>query len=224
MTAFYAAGAPQLPSMFAPKSYAAHPVWKDSTRTDVKFSPLSKREAVRIYHAARDFERKTRAGGGHGFARCVNGKISRVGLAVLHAMLFDFLNFKSGRLDPCYASIADRAGVSISSVYRSLQRLKDCGIVHWVRRCSEDMVKDRYVLQQESNAYGVLPPSQWKGYHGRPDTPPPDPAAWGAAPALPAFAVMAGDGTARIQASLEGNAEPLAGALARLGRVRRPSF
>ena len=42
---------------------APWPVWKDSTTKKVKFAPLAKREAVRLYHKARKFERQTRQPG-----------------------------------------------------------------------------------------------------------------------------------------------------------------
>jgi len=38
-------------------------VWKDSTTKKVKFAPLAKDQAVRLYHKARQFERQTRQPG-----------------------------------------------------------------------------------------------------------------------------------------------------------------
>jgi hypothetical protein len=226
MRAFYPAGAPQLAGFASPKSYAAHPVWKGSAREEITFAPMPKREAVKIWHDARRFESQTRGGGGKG---CIhyNGKISRVGLMVLQALLFDFLNYKSGRLDPCYSSIAEKAGVSISSVYRSLVRLRDAGIINWVKRCSASYDDGRYILAQDSNAYGVAPPSQWKGYRRPPDPPPPDPGAWGASPPLPpvlsqAAALLAAGDNRQAQAIMESDpGDKLAAAVARFGRARR---
>ena len=37
-------------------------------------------------------------------------------LAVLHALIFDFLNHRTGRLDPSYAAIAAKAGVCVRTV------------------------------------------------------------------------------------------------------------
>ena len=85
---------PALPGFDLPKTYAAWPVWHDSTPADVKFHPLPKKKAVRIYHKAREFERRTRQTGRQ------DGALGRNGLAVLHALIFDFLNYASGRLDP----------------------------------------------------------------------------------------------------------------------------
>jgi hypothetical protein len=78
----------------------------------------------------------------------------------------------------------------------------------------------RFVLEQETNAYAVLPESQWPGY----------PPATGAASAL-AWHVGRTDAPALVQAALEGDlagkvhvlaSDPkdgLAAALARLGRA-----
>ena len=55
---------PALPGMTALagslKTYAPSPVWRDSTTDDVKFQPLPKKAAVKLYHRARGFERRTR--------------------------------------------------------------------------------------------------------------------------------------------------------------------
>jgi hypothetical protein len=178
MKAFHPAGAPQLPGFSAPKTYAAHPVWKDSARSDVKFSPMSKRQAVKAWHDLRQLDRTTRS-----FNR--QGVVGRCGLMVAQALLFDCLNYASGRLDPSYATIARLAGVSISSVTRSLRKLKELGVINWVRRCIEEYQDGRYVLGQISNAYGISPSSSWRGFWKPPPAPAPHPSSWGASPPLP---------------------------------------
>ena len=187
----FGGNAPQFAGIPAPKTYAAHPVWNGSARGEVHFAPVTKQQAVRIWHDARRWEAATRSCHGQGAARAYNGKLSRVGLAVLQALLFDFLNYKSGRLDPSYAAIAAKAGVSISSVYRSLVRLRDAGILSWVKRCSAAVFDGRYVLEQDSNAYGISPSTQWRGFRPAPDAPRPHPEAWGASPPMPPLAVQA---------------------------------
>jgi hypothetical protein len=47
------------PGISLPRTYAASPVWHDSTPADVKFHPLTKKQAIRIWHEARRFERVT---------------------------------------------------------------------------------------------------------------------------------------------------------------------
>jgi hypothetical protein len=85
---------PRLPGLTAlsgsMRSYAPSPVWSDSTTNEVKFQPLPRRQAVKLYHRARDFERRTRQPGKQ------DGAIGRNGLAVLHSMIFDFLDFRTG--------------------------------------------------------------------------------------------------------------------------------
>jgi hypothetical protein len=149
------------------------PVWRDSTRKEVRFQPLPKRQAVKLYHHARRLERQTRA------RNRQDGAIGRNGLAVLHAMLFDFIHYASGRLDPAIKTIARAANISESSVKRGLVKLKAAGVVTWLRRCTEDWIDGRFVLRQQTNAYGVLPASQWRGY--APPAAPPAPFAdtWG---------------------------------------------
>ncbi len=71
---------------------------------------MPKKAAVRLWHRARDFDRSTHEPGRHG------GAVGHVGLAVLHALIFDFLNHRTGRLDPSYAAIAAKAGVCVRTV------------------------------------------------------------------------------------------------------------
>src|SRR5208282_471386 len=156
-----------LPGFTGPKTYAAWPVWKDSARADVKFQPLPKKRAVRLYHEARRFERQTRTPGHQ------DGALGRNGLALLHALIFDCLNYASGRLDPSYETLARFANISVRSVARGLQKLKAAGVLNWIRRCVENVRDGRFSLEQETNAYAVLPASQWSGYHPPPPAPPP---------------------------------------------------
>jgi hypothetical protein len=50
---------------------------------------------------------------------------------VLHALIFDFLNHRTGRLDPSYAAIAAKAGVCVRTVATALARLRELGILNW---------------------------------------------------------------------------------------------
>jgi hypothetical protein len=214
MKAFSAA--PALPGFAQDKTYAAHRCWKDATPAPVKFHPLPKREAVKLFHHAYRFERQTAITRRDAFGRVsTQGCLGRMGILVLHALVFEFLNYKSGRLDPSIAAIAARASVSVRSVYYALERLKAAGILNWVQRCTAGLVDGRYTREQDTNAYGIAPVGQWRGYWAPPDPPPPDPDGWGAAPPMGALGVQAGDGTRRMQMLLDG-AGPLGQALARL--------
>ena len=97
---------------------------------------------------------------------------------------------------------------------------------NWVRRCAESWQDGRFVLAQETNAYAVLPSTQWQGYRPPAEPPAPAPGTWGEPTPMP---------TVLAQAALEGrhsgdlrtvvgilDADPkdrLAAALARLGRA-----
>jgi hypothetical protein len=206
-----------IPALEAP-TRAPWPVWSDSTTTPIRFQPMPKKAAVRLWHRARGFDRVTHEPGRHG------GALGHTALAVLHALIFDFLNHRTGRLDPSYAAIAAKAGVCVRTVAAALQRLKARGILNWVRRCAESWRDGRFVLEQETNAYAVLPESHWRGYR-----PPPEPPAspwpdntWGATPPLPsalALAALEGDLAGKVQVLANDPKDGLAAALARLGRA-----
>jgi hypothetical protein len=172
------------------RTYAPWPVWKGSTTKPVKFWPwLTKKQAGKLFAQAQSFERQTRQKGKQ------DGALGRNGLLVLHSLLFNFLNYVSGRLDPAIETIAKRACISISSAKRGLASLKRCGVLHWVNRAGETRDdKGRFCEEQDTNAYGIIPPTQWLGFlDPLPDAPPPEPTEWGAVPPLPSVTEQAAD-------------------------------
>ena len=203
------------------KTFAPWPVWSGSTSTPVKPVPMSKKAAVRLWHRVRDFDRQTRRAGHHG------GAVGPTALAVLHSLVFDFMNWRSGRLDPSYAAIARASNLCVRSVATAIKRLKELGIIDWVRRCTESRTQDgRYVLTQQSNAYAVLPSSGWRGYHEPPDPPGPAPGTWGASPPLPCVVAQAveerrhGGGMRGVLSILTADpTDALAAVLARIGEA-----
>ena len=130
----------------------------------------------------------------------------------------------SGRLDPSHAAIARKANVCERTVATSLKRLRELGILNWVRRCAQSWQDGRFVLEQDTNAYAVLPATQWRGYRPPAEPPAPAPGTWGTP--MP---------DVRLQAALEARQgsnlrsvvqvleydpkDKLAAALARLGRA-----
>jgi len=196
---------------------ATWPVWHDSTTNNVSFRPIPKREAYKLHQHARRLERQTRKPGRQ------DGALGRNGIAVLSTLLFDFLNYRTGQLDPSRKSIAEKAGISLSSVGRGLARLKDAGILDWIRRCKAEWVDGRFTLRQETNAYAVRPCSRWLGYREPPPAPPPDAGTWGDHPPFcaieEALAVARGGGdfAARVAALSSDPGDRLAAALGRLG-------
>ena len=208
---------PHRPSL---KTYAPSPVWSDSTTKEIKFQPVPKRVATRLWHRARDFDRKTRK------ADCHGGAVGHAALQVLHALIFDFMNYASGRLDPSYAAIARKANVCERTVANAVKRLKALGILNWVRRCAEKWIDGRFVLEQETNAYAILPCSQWRGYKEPPEPPPPVSGTWGDNPSLPSVLIQAteeqranGDLRTAIRILESDPTDKLAAALARLGQA-----
>ena len=202
-----------------PQTFAAWPVWRDSARAEVRFVPASRKVTARIWHKARRWDRETRRPGRHG------GIIGRTALGVLYVLTFDFLNYRTGRLDPSLDAIAARAGCCRRAVVNALARLRDLGLLAWQRRCEEDRdAEGRFRLRQRTNAYGLLPPRQWKGYLDD-DPPAPDPATLGAPEPVPdpidaAVASLAsGDPVAAVKALEADPSDRLAIALAGLGRA-----
>jgi hypothetical protein len=161
-------------------------VWSGSTTDEVRFVPVSKKNARAWYQKARNWDRRSKAKGTHG------GGIGLPAMAVLHAFHFDFLNYVTGRLDPSYEGIARMTGLARSTVAAAIARLKRFGIINWVRRCAQAYENGVFMLRQETNAYAVLPPSQWCGFVDQ-DEAPPLARSLGRDPA-PARSADAGDG------------------------------
>jgi hypothetical protein len=147
-------------------------------------------------------------------------------LAVLRGLL-DFMDWRTGRLDPSWAAIARKALYSRSTVHTALTWLRAAGVIDWIPCCRRETGRDgRFQLRQETNVYIVRPPSQWRGFRDpTPPAPPPEPDTWGATPPLPspleAFTAAQSEGAdpAQSLALLEMDpTDKLARALARLGR------
>jgi hypothetical protein len=204
-----------IPVLEAP-TRASWPVWSGSVAKPVRFAPMAKKAAVKLWHRARDFDRGTHQPGRHG------GAVGPTALQVLHALIFDFLNHRTGRLDPSYQAIAHKAGVCVRAVATALARLKELGILAWVRRCAEGWRDGRYVLEQETNAYAVLPDTQWRGYRPPLEVPGPAPGTWGEPAPMPDAVTLArleGDMMGKVMALATDPKDALARALASLGRA-----
>jgi hypothetical protein len=214
---------PALPGFTPPKTYAAWPVWRDSTTAEVKFQRMPKKQASKLYWDALRFERQTRLPGRQ------DGALGRNGLAILHAMLFDIIDYATGQLEPAYKEIAARACISVRSVGRGIANLRRAGVLNWQRRARPiDDDRGGFRLQQDTNAYAVLPVTYWRGFWRRPEAPPPDPETWGATPPLPdqiAQAVAdraAGDSERSVLARLTD--DPGNGVACALARLFGPMF
>src|SRR4051812_14819022 len=180
---------------------------------------MSRKQAAKLWHKARRWDRETRQPGRHG------GVIGRTALTTLYTLLFDFLNHKTGRLDPSLDTIATKAVCCRRAVVDALARLRDLGLLSWVRRCEETRdAEGRFRLRQRTNAYGLLPPSQWRGYRDA-APPPPSPDTLGAPEPIPDAITAAvaeithGQRKASLVALEADPRDALAMALAGLGRA-----
>jgi hypothetical protein len=168
------------------QTYAPHPVWSGSTSKPVQFTPLPKKVAMRLWQYGREFDQQTKEKGRHG------GAVGHTGLQVLQVLIFDFLNFATGRLDPSQAAIAGKANLCERAVADALKRLHAAGILTWVRRCAESWEAGRYVRRQLTNAYALLPSTGWRGFRPpRDEPPPPHPDTWGKPPTMPSILAAA---------------------------------
>src|SRR5258708_40020430 len=111
-----ASASPALPGFAGLKTYAAWPVWRDSTTDEVKFHPLPKKEAAKRWHKAWRFDRQTHTRGKHG------GALGRPALLVLHVLLFDFLDYATAPPGPSYDLIPNKTGVGRPAVAAALRR------------------------------------------------------------------------------------------------------
>jgi len=202
-------------------SYAAWPVWSGSTSNDAHFMPIPRKAAARLYHKAVEWNRRGK------FAGCHGGLIGSHVLLVLHSLIFDFLNHRTGRLDPSYNALQRTTRLCRQTVATALARLKRLGIINWIRRCREDCDDcGRFLLRQETNAYAILPTTQWRDYADSAAPEPPHPATWGACPPLPSLIEQAtsaregGGSMSAIVAQLDDDPrDTVAAALASLGRA-----
>jgi hypothetical protein len=189
---------PAFPGFEPRKTRAAWSVWTGSTTDNVKWPKVIKEAVIRWYHKAREWNAAKNIAGRYG------GDLGSSCLRVLESLIFDFQNYRTGRLDPSYEAIAAKTGLGRSTVAEALARLRQLGLIHWQRRCAHHTNSEtgRFELKQITNAYALLPPSQWHGYEAAPEAPPPDPGTWGDHPPLPDQITQAVDDR-RHGASLE---------------------
>jgi hypothetical protein len=210
---------PSFPGFDSPKTYAAWPVWSGSTTDEIKWPKVVKQAVINWYHKARHWNAAKEIAGRYG------GTLGSSCMRVLECLAFDFQNYRSGRLDPSYEGIAAKTGLGRSAVATALARLKQLGILHWQQRSAHHWNSNgQFELKQRTNAYMLLPPTQWRGLDLPPDPAPPDPGTWGDHPPLPDQITQASEELshgARKTALAMLEADPtdeLAAALASFGR------
>lgn len=153
----------------------------------------------------------------------------RAVLATLRGLL-DFMDWQTGRLDPSYIGIAKKARYGRSTVADALQKLRELRVIDWIPCCRRAKGPNgQFRLEQETNAYIILPPSEWRGFKTAPPPPSPTPETWGATPPLPSVLEMftaektyTQDFSSRLAILELDSTDPLAVGLARLGRAIAP--
>ncbi len=88
--------------------------------TDGRQTPIDRNDRARLMFLAH-------------VARC-KGQITRAGVDILRALIFQFANLKDGRCFPSYERIAEAAGCDERTVGRCLPQLEAMGLVTWVNR------------------------------------------------------------------------------------------
>lgn len=107
-----------------------------------------------VLQVAREYDDWHRGAGG-------NRPLGHTGVAVLEVLLGRRgrkripIDFKSGQLDPAYATIAAAAGLARITVIKAIARLKAHGFLSWVRRSRRTGNDGQFAPQrkQTSNAY-----------------------------------------------------------------------
>lgn len=119
----------------------------------------AKRRIAALLKSARELERRTRAQRQAEMPGAKNGVLGPIALEVLEVMYNRFLDYRTGRLDPSVATIAEAVGHSYDAVHRALNKLRENGFLHWVRR-SRKTENEGYgpQIEQISNAYVLLVP------------------------------------------------------------------
>ncbi len=92
--------------------------------------PITYEEREKIWRDAVERENATRAKG------CQNGELGKAGLAVLHCLLFDFLNMKTGACFPRVRTLQEKLWPHFSraSIFRALEAIEASGVLTRVSR------------------------------------------------------------------------------------------
>jgi len=108
---------------------------------------LDRNERARIVFLAEALECRSKPAGRR------NGLLGYVGLSVLRALLFGFLNPASGLCCPGYAALERRTGLCRQSVANGLARLERAGILRIARRLVRQSVRRVSPLTGEPELY-----------------------------------------------------------------------
>ena len=137
--------------------------------------PLDPEDRAKIIASAESLERRTKEKGKR------DGVLGVSGLVILRALLFHFMDTKSGRCDPSYKQIQAHTGLCVQTIAAGLKALARAGILEIERRIERVQERVRNALTggwhwitrvvQRTNAYMLnfaLPDRQKHGDLGAP--------------------------------------------------------
>ena len=123
--------------------------------------PLDRNAKCRIQAYARAWSHRNRSPSQH------KGPVTRAFLDVLHALLWQFHNSRTGCCFPSYERIAEKAGCARSTVAEALRVLEWAGVLSWQHRiarireaCTDLFGRNawRWRVIRTSNAYAFRDP------------------------------------------------------------------
>ena len=202
----------------APDHRAANPVRRHSRpqgREGLFWQRFDRRHIGRYIIAAERFDRTTRQRGQR------KGPLGPIGLEVYRELL-RLIDYRTGRLDPCIKTLADRTRRSTSAVVDALKALRTHGFLDWLRRYVETGNEGRGPqVRQISNAYRLALPPRALALLGHlaTDPPPPDDDVQARADREEARRDMVRSLSRAEQIRATFSDSPLADALAALGRA-----
>jgi hypothetical protein len=133
---------------------------------------IDRNERARILFLAESLERRTKPEGRR------NGQLGYIGLAILRALMFGFLNHRHGLCCPSYRALQDKTGLCRQSIANGLARLELAGVLVIVRRIVRTRVNrtspitgepESYVgTVQTTSLYSLHPPGAWADHLEQP--------------------------------------------------------
>ncbi len=146
-----------------PPQKEPHPrPWRKGSLYGEFLRPIDRNDRARIIAAAEALERRTKLPGKR------DGAIGQSGLAILRALLFHFLDPKTGQLDPSYKQMRAQTMFCMQTISQALKRLAASGILEIQRRMTRRWIfvqnaftglfERRTHVEQCTNAYMVNNP------------------------------------------------------------------
>lgn len=139
------------------------------------FRAITKDLATKIMRAAERFAKVSMTTRSKG---CRRGELTDIDVQILEALIFCFMDWRTGRLEPTYAAIGKKTGRGRATIAASLQRLEDAKILERMRRFKRIEGADGKAepqVEQAPNAYRVSLPQRLAALIGlgpRPTRPP----------------------------------------------------